>query len=186
MIYQNHRTYTIRVPEHSYQSLLETLKGMGRLISYSENIEDVTLRYFDLEGRLDTMRELRNTFQEYLRTARTIEEIMSVETRLAEVQREIDWLGTDLRSLSNQLEYATISFEIRGPASSGRISRPPLDEQIRGLFSGFNTFVSTVILILIGVVIYGIPILILLVLMYWLLFGRIGLLKKAWRIASRK
>ena len=186
MIRENQRTYTIRVPEHSYQSLIEALKGMGRLISYSENIEDVTLRYFDLEGRLHTMRELRDTFQAYLRTARTIDEIMSVETRLAEVQRDIDQIGTQLRFLSNQVDYATIDFDIRLPALAGRNIGQDLEEKIRELIGGFRTFASTLILIFLGILIYGIPILLILVLLYWLLFGRIGLIKRAWRIASKK
>ena len=185
-IYENYRTYIIRVPEHSYHSLLETLKDMGKLISYSENIDDVTLRYFDLEGRLHTLRELRGTFQAYLKKAGTIDDIMKVETRLAEVQRDIDQLGTELRILSNQVDYATISFEIRGTALSGRYTGPSLGEQIRKLFSSYNEFASTVILILIGIVIYGMPILFIFVLLYWFLFGRIGLFKKLWRVVSKK
>ena len=185
-IYENYRTYIIRVPQQSYQPLLQTLKGMGKLISYSENVEDVTLRYFDLDGRLNTMRELRGTFKAYLKKAGTIEEILSVETRLAEVQRDIDRLGTELRFLSNQVDYASISFEIRGPAAARGYFGPTLGEKIRDLFSGYHAFVSTVILALIGAVIYGIPILVILVLLYWLLFGRIGLMKKLWRMVSKK
>jgi len=90
-------------------------------------------------------------------------------------------LGTELRFLSNQVDYASIFFEIRGPAAARGYFGPTLGEKIKDLFSGYHAFVSTVILALIGAVIYGIPILVILVLLYWLLFGRIGLMKKLWR-----
>ena len=55
-IRENSRYYTLRVPAASYPALLSALDGMGRLLHRSESAEDVTLRYYDLEGRLATKR----------------------------------------------------------------------------------------------------------------------------------
>ena len=183
-IYEQHRAYTIRVPESSFQPLLEELKTLGKTLSRSESVEDVTLTYYDLAGRLKTKQALQTTFQKYLETAKTIEEIMAVETRLGELQNEIDWMGTELRSLAHLVEYATITLTVQGPFSTVPSGRPDLGERIAGLFGSFGDFASTGLLILLGLVIYGVPGLAILLALYWLLFGKIGLVKKAWLIVS--
>jgi hypothetical protein len=178
--------YSIRVPSTEYDAFLAGTDGMGRLLFRSENTEDVTLRYYDLEGRLATKRELLRTYQSYLGRAGNIEEILSVEQRLADLQNEIDWTGKELRNLANRVDYATIDLTILGPVASIQYRGPTLIENIRELFGGFGGFLSTVAVILIGIVIYGIPILLLLALFFWLFFGRIGLMKKLWKLISNK
>jgi len=183
-IRENVRSYTIRVPEIFFASLLEELRSMGRIIYQAESAEDVTMRYYDLEGHLKIKQELRLTFQEYLKTARTIEEIMIVERHLAELQNEIDRMGTEFRSLANLIDYATITFELRLPSSSVNSFRPALSERVITLFRSFGDFASLLLLIILGIIIYGIPSLCLFMLLYFVLFGKIGLMKKVWRIAG--
>jgi hypothetical protein len=181
--YENSFNYTIRVPAESFNILLAELEGMGKILYKAERTEDVTLRYYDLDGRLETKRELLRTFREYLGEARSIEEIMAVETRIAELQNEIDWLGTELTSLSNQIDYATIEAALVGPALSSYYE-PGAGERIAELFKSFGKKASTALVILTGVVVYGIPVIIVITALFWILFGRIGLLRKLWLLAA--
>jgi hypothetical protein len=181
---ENSRAYRIRVPAASYDGFLAALDGMGRTLRRFESAEDVTLRYFDLEGRLATKQELLKTFQSYLGKAKDIEEILSVETRIMELQDEIDGTGKELRRLANLVDYATIELNLYGPVASTPSSGPTPGERVRELFGGFGDFASTVLVVLTGIVIYGIPVILLLSLLFWLLFGRIGLIKKLWRLAA--
>jgi hypothetical protein len=155
---------------------------MGRLINRYESTEDVTLRYYDLEGRLATKKELLRTFQSYLGKAKTIEEILSVEARLSELQYDIEGTGIQLRNLANRVDYATVDLSLLGPVISSPNRGLTFGERIKQLFGGFGGFLSTVAMVLLGIVIYGIPILLLLGLLYLLLFGKIGLAKKLWRL----
>jgi len=181
-IEENSRFYSLRVPAVKYDSFLGEMDGMGRMLRRSENTEDVTLNYYDLEGRLANKKELLKTYQSYLGRAKNIEEILSVEARITDLQNEIDWTGTQLRNLANLVDYATVELYLIGPAVSKANQTETLGEKIKALFSGFGRFLSAIAVILTGIVIYGIPVLILLVFFYWILFGRIGLLKKLWRI----
>jgi TfoX/Sxy family transcriptional regulator of competence genes len=185
-IWENSRHYTIRVPEASYTTLLSALDGMGRLLHRSESAEDVTLRYYDLEGRLSTKRELLKTFQSYLGRAKNIEEILSVEERIAELEDDIDGTGKELRSLGSLVDYATVELEIQGPETVPSYAAPTLGERISGLFGSLREFFSTLLVILLGIIVYGIPGLLILALLFLLLFGRIGLVKKLWRLAAGK
>jgi hypothetical protein len=180
---ENSRRYTIRVPSAVYREFLAGTAGMGKVITRTESAEDVTLRYYDLEGRLGTNKELLKTFQAYLGKAKNIEEILSVEERIAELQSEIDSTGKDLRRLSNDVDYSIVELNIfeSGVAVT---QYPTLLDNVKGLFRGFAEFLSVLLVILIGIVVYGIPIALLLVFFFWLLFGKVGLLKKLWRLAA--
>jgi len=184
-ITENSYYYSIRVPSNMYDLFLAEMNGMGRLIHRSENTEDVTIRYYDLEGRLETKKELLRTYQSYLGRARTIEEILSVEARIAELQYDIDGTGRQLRDLANRVDYATIELTLLGPAAASNRS-VTFGERIKQMFSGFSGFLSSVVVVIIGIVIYGIPILLLVIFFFWLLFGRVGLIKKLWQIVKGK
>ena len=185
-IYDNSRSYSIRVPSSSYDSMLIELNGLGKMLRRTENAEDVTLRYYDLESRLETRRELLKTYQGYLEKAKNIDEIMTVESRIADLQQEIDYTGTMFRNLANLVDYSTINLEISGPLSATSYSEPSLGEKLNELFSSFGDVASTVLVVLTGIIIYGIPGILILILLFWILFGRIGLLKKLWRLVKGK
>lgn len=177
-IEENSRYYSLRVPAQYYEVFLSETSGMGRLLHRYESTEDVTLRYYDLEGRLETKKELIKVFQSYLGRANSIEEILAVEARIAELQYDIDGTGIQLRNLANRVDYATIDLSLLGPVMSTPSRGLTLAERIKQLFSGFGSFLSTIAVILIGIVIYGIPIILLTVFLFWLLFGKVGLVKK--------
>ncbi|MDR2632882.1 MAG: DUF4349 domain-containing protein [Treponema sp.] len=177
------RDYTIRVPAASYEGLWAELHRMGQVIRDSESAEDVSLSYYDLEGRLATKQELLKTFQSYLGKAKTIEEILSVEQRIGELQYEIEHLGTEFRTLTDQIQYATIELMILSPALA---SEPNLKERLAALYRSFGESLATAVVVFAGILLYGIPGVLVLGLLYGLLLGRIGLLRKLWRVLSEK
>jgi hypothetical protein len=183
-IYEDSRSYTIRVPSVSYRLFFSALSGMGKLLHRTESAEDVTIQFYDLEGRLATKQELLKTFQGYLGKAQNIEEILSVEKRIAELQQEIDWTGTEFRSLADLVDYATIDLTLTGPAES--YNKPGLGDKILDLLRSFGDYVSVVLVMLIGIVVFGVPSIVLLALFFWIFFGKIGLLKKLWRTVAGK
>jgi len=185
-IEENAYYYSLRVPSQFYDIFISEMNGLGRLLRRSESTEDVTLRYYDLEGRLATKRELLRTFQSYLGRARNIEEILSVEARIAELQSDIEGTGKQLRNLANSVDYATIDLNILGPLASLSGKYPTLSERIKRTFSSFGRFLSSIAIIIVGIVIYGIPILLLVALLLWLFFGRIGLAKRLWLLIMGK
>jgi len=185
-IHENSYYYSIRVPSNQYDLFLAEINGIGRMIQRTENTEDVTLRYYDLAGRLETQRELLRTFQSYLGRANNIDEILSVEARIMDLQREIEWVGSQLRHLANQVDYSTIDLNLLGPITARSNMSETFPERTKRLFGNFGGFFSIVGVILLGFIIYGIPVLAIATLLFWVLFGRIGLLKKLWRVVMKK
>lgn len=181
--YEHRREYTIRVPAGSYEPLVAEVRRTGKVLKSFERTEDVSLTYYDLEGRLAAKQELLKTFQSYLGKAKTMEEILAVEQRIAEVQYEIDRTGTEFRVLSNQIQYARIELMFLGPALP---FGSDLGERIGAVWGSFGDCLSIAAAVLLGILLYGIPGILTLLVFYWVLFGKIGLVRKLWRIVSEK
>ena len=185
-IQENSYHFSLRVPSRVYEIFLNEMNGIGRLINRSESTEDVTLRYYDLEGRLETKKELLRTFQAYLRRANNIEEILKVEARISELQYDIDGTGRQLRDLANRIDYSTIELTLLGPAAASSSRNLTFGERIKQMFGNFGSFLSVIGLFILGFIIYCIPVLLIALFLFWLLFGRVGLLKKLWRVVMGK
>jgi uncharacterized coiled-coil protein SlyX len=185
-IEENFRHYSLRVPAHHYDAFLTEMNGLGRLLNRNESTEDVTLRYFDLEGRIATQRQLLRTFQSYLARANNIEEILAVEARIADLQFNIENTETQLRHLVNRVDYATIDISLLGPVVITPLKNITFGERIKRLFSNFGSYLATIAVIVVGFVVYGIPILILVGLFFWLIFGKVGLVRKIWGVLANK
>jgi hypothetical protein len=182
---ENHQTYHIRVPLASYETMINQVNGLGKVDSRSDSAEDVTLRYYDLEGRLNMRRELLKTYQAYLQKAANIEEILSVEQKIAELQNEIDMYGSQFVLLNNQIDYATIILTLYGTATYS-YAEPSILDRIKDIFGDYSDFLSGAIIVIINIVVYGIPILAAAAILFWLLLGKVGLLRKLWGIVARK
>jgi hypothetical protein len=185
-IEENSQTYTIRVPADSYEAMINQANGLGKISSRSDFAEDVTLQYYDLEGRLNMRQELLKTYQSYLAQAENIEEIMSVEKKIAELQNEIDMYGSQFSVLNNQVDYATIILTVYGTESGYSYEQPSIWDRIKDLFGGYSDFLSSAAIVIIQIIVYGIPILIAAALLFWLLFGKIGLMRKLWQLVAKK
>lgn len=178
--------YTIRVPASRYDAMIKQVNSLGKVLSRSDSVEDVTLQFYDLEGRFNTRKELLKTYQNYLGRAKNIEEILSVEKKISELQNEIDWYGSQLTRLADLVDYATINLTLQGPSPSYDYYEPGVLDRIKDLFENFGDFLSGAAVVIVGIIIYGIPILALAAFAYWLLFGKVGLLRKLWRILGKK
>ncbi|MCL1812476.1 MAG: DUF4349 domain-containing protein [Treponema sp.] len=177
---ENTAHFTIRVPEVFYESLIAGTSVLGKTRSRAETAEDVTIKYYDLEGRLNTKKTLLATFQSYLSRTVSIDDIMKVETRIAELQNEIDWLGNQLTRLGNLVDYATVELTVYTYYSTPAYT---FGDRVKQLFSGFGGFASNVLLGILWIIIYLVPIILVCLVAFWLLFGKVGILKKAFRSA---
>jgi hypothetical protein len=175
---ENSAHYTIRVPEFFYESLIAGTSVLGKTRSRTESAEDVTIKYYDLEGRLNTKKALLSTFQGYLSRTTSIDDIMKVETRIAELQNEIDWLGNQLTRLGNLVDYATVELTVYTYYSTPSYT---FGDRVKQLFGEFGDFASSAALVILGIFVYAVPVILICLAAFWVLFGRIGILRKIFR-----
>jgi sugar-specific transcriptional regulator TrmB len=123
-------------------------------------------------------------YQQYIERAANIEEIMAVEKQIAELQHEIDKTGDEFTKLNNSIDFSTVRLTLKGPRNNDVYYIETIEEKVKSLFNRYNDYISTTISILIGLIIYGIPSLIIILLLYLALFGKIGILKRTWRLLN--
>lgn len=103
---------TIKVPVESYRDALADLKTIGEVDSFSEQAQDVTERYVDLEARLRNLKAEEQRLLSYLEKAKSISEILQVEDHLARIRSQIEWIETQLKNLERRVDYATITVSL--------------------------------------------------------------------------
>lgn len=176
---------TLRVPVAALEPLMDAFAGRGRTLSRSLSAQDVTDQFFDLEGRLRNLRLLEERYRSYLAKADRLEEILAVERSLSDTMREIEWLEGSFRDLSKRIELATLSLYLK-PESAVDPSRPSLGQALARLFMGLGQAARVALLVIVGLIIYGVPGLLLAAALWWLCFGGLGLLRRLFSLASRR
>ncbi|HPW60676.1 MAG TPA: DUF4349 domain-containing protein [Cyclobacteriaceae bacterium] len=118
--YENRLQYTqtIRVPADQFDNLIYRLEPLAdKIENKSINTQDVTEEFIDVEARLTTKKELEARFREILKQAKTVEEIVSIESQIANVRAEIESMEGRLKYLQNQVSFSTLNvsyYEIIG------------------------------------------------------------------------
>jgi hypothetical protein len=107
-------TATLRVPADQLDATLADLKGLGRVESESQNGQEVTAQYVDLEARLSNARNTEDRLTNLLRQ-RTgkLSDVLAVETEIDRVRGEIEQMEAEKKNLANQVTFATITATVR-------------------------------------------------------------------------
>lgn len=164
-------TVTIRVGSAYFEQALLDLKNLATVVN-SESIsgQDVTEEYVDLQSRLKNLQAEEEQYLVILNKATTVEDLLNVSDYLARVRGQIEEIQGRLKYLNNRTDYATITISVYEEAS---VVVPTDDWQpVVVAKQAFNKLVQTgqnTIDSLIWLVIFGIPFLILV----WVLY-RVG------------
>ena len=115
--YSSHREtrwadMTVRIPEEELDSFLNTVSDISNVTRRSDNVEDVTLAYVDLESHRDALRTEQTRLLELLEQAETIEDIITIESRLSEVRYQLESMESQLRTYDNKIDYSTVYLNI--------------------------------------------------------------------------
>lgn len=105
-------SFTLKIPTSSLEKFLNEVNTIGNIIYQSENISDVTMQYSDTEAHLNILRTEQESLTRLLEQAETMEDILSIRTRLSEIEYEIESYQTRLNIYDNQIEYTEIYLNV--------------------------------------------------------------------------
>ena len=103
---------TIRVPAESLNGFVEDVRGVSNVVTYNESTENVTLQYVSTESRMKALEVEQERLLELLAKAENMADLLEIEARLTDVRYELENVTSQLRVLSNQVDYATIHLYI--------------------------------------------------------------------------
>ena len=103
-------TITLRVPADQFDALVDRITSEAGKIDY-KNIEvnDVTQEYIDLDARLKTKKDLEVRYQELLKRANSVDEVLKVEAQIGSLRAEIESAEGQMRYLKNQVALSTLT-----------------------------------------------------------------------------
>ena len=103
---------TFRIPADKYTEFLEELKVEGNTTSYSEETKDVTDSYTDLQARIASLKAQEAKVLEFYDKAESIEDLMSIESRLSDIRYEIEYLEAQIKNYDLLTAYSTLNLTI--------------------------------------------------------------------------
>lgn len=182
----NHETnaaFTVRIPAVHFDAAMAAAGNLGRVRSRNVSTQDVSEQFYDLQTRLDTRKILRDRLQSYLAQAKNMEDLLHIERELNSTLTEIESMEGRMRRLSNQIDYSTITVDLQLPyrTTDQGFQWPSLDRNVRRFLSNVVDFFVDFVAIVLYIVIFGVPILALVAFLYWLLLGRMGLLRRIFK-----
>lgn len=104
--------YVVRIPKENFVAFRDAVGAVGHIYSISEGAKNVGEVYHDTEMRLATLETKQERLLALLEEAYLMEDIISLENALAEVQYEIDSLNTTLRKYDSLIDYSTFEIDL--------------------------------------------------------------------------
>lgn len=106
-------TYVIRIPADKLDSFLGITKGHINVTYSSEYTEDVTLDYYDIQSRLNTLKSKKLALENMLEKAETLDDILKIQESLYNVIEEIEAHQSKLNLYDNRVDYSTVNLTVR-------------------------------------------------------------------------
>ena len=106
-------SYQLRIPVESFKGFNESLSTLGNVPYSSSSATNITMEYQDTSARLTARQTEQTRLLELLSKAETVEDVMSIESRLSDVRYEIESLTSQIKNWDNQVSYSTLSIEIQ-------------------------------------------------------------------------
>lgn len=103
----------IRIPVKRMEEFIVRVGEQSNITNKEERVEDVTLRYVDLESHKKALLTEQDRLLDLLTVAETVEDIITIEQRLSDVRYQLESMESQLRTLDNQIDYSTINLSIR-------------------------------------------------------------------------
>ncbi|HYE83247.1 MAG TPA: DUF4349 domain-containing protein [Clostridia bacterium] len=110
---EKYANMTVRVPEASFDNIFNSIKGMGKLVNENTSGNDITTEYRDTAARVDNLKIQEQSLKQLMTKAKTVDEILKIETELNRVRTEIDIKSGDLKRWDNLVQLSTIHIYMR-------------------------------------------------------------------------
>ena len=106
---------TLRIPKDKTNDFLGTVGEMA----------NVTLTYTDLKSHVEALQAEQEQLMKLMEQAKTVEDTMSIQSRLTDVRYELESYMSQLKVYDNQVDYDTVNIsiqEVKNETPTGELS----------------------------------------------------------------
>jgi hypothetical protein len=109
---------TFQVPSNKFDATVASLRRLGKAESIQITGNDVSSQYVDLQARLRNAEAQRDAMLALLQQAKSVGEIIQVQTQLGQITGQIEQLKGQIDYLDHTTSYATVAVTIREMAAA--------------------------------------------------------------------
>ena len=109
---QRRGTLVLRIPAKRFDDAMVALRAIGVVQAQSITGKDVTAQYIDLKARLQNAIGQRTVLRNLMAQATTIQETITVQNRLSQVELEVEQIQGQLNFIEDQVAEATVRVEL--------------------------------------------------------------------------
>jgi len=107
---QNTLVLTLRIPSKNFDLLLDSISSQAEKIDSKDiTIKDVTAQYIDVTTALYNKKLLESRYQDLLKKADKISDVLQIENKLTDIRTAIDSTQGQLNYLNRQIAYSTLT-----------------------------------------------------------------------------
>jgi hypothetical protein len=148
---QRRGTLVLRIPAKRFDDAMVALRGIGAVQAQSITGKDVTAQYIDLKARLQNAIGQRTVLRNLMSQATTIQETITVQNRLSQVELEVEQIQGQLNFIEDQVAEATVRVEIHEEDAAqlqqtSEVENPSLGSAWDRSIQGFLNVVSAVVI----------------------------------------
>ena len=114
---------TIKISPQKLDEFLAFIATAGDVINSHVSSEDITDAYFDANVRLETKRESLAAYYKILSEAKTVDEIVRVQTTIDNITAEIESMQGKLDLWDKQVSESTVTIYMREKSDSIKIKK---------------------------------------------------------------
>lgn len=141
--------YTIKVETSKYSNVLSQLKGMGKVLSFSENAEDITGSFTNLQAELDAEKKRLQRYNAMQASAVSMEDKINLVDRIFNLESRIKYLEDSVSNLGKQVSFSTIHVTLTEKRFEyADIEFVKLSALVSGFVGSLNSLVSLVVALL--------------------------------------
>lgn len=143
--------FVIRIPVNKIDAFVTEVSEMSNITGRETSQKDVTLSYVDMESHKAALEAEEKSLLNLLENAASIEDIIALQSRLTDVRYQIESMESQLRTMDNLIEYATINLYVDEVETYTPVEEPGMGERIS---TGFTESVDAVVAGLKNIVIF--------------------------------
>jgi Domain of unknown function (DUF4349) len=148
---QRRGTLVLRIPAKRFDDAMVALRAIGVVQAQSITGKDVTAQYIDLKARLENAIGQRTVLRNLMAEATTIQETITVQNRLSQVELEVEQIQGQLNFIDDQVAEATVRVEMHEEDAAQLqqtdvVENPSLGSAWDRSIQGFLNVVSAVVI----------------------------------------
>ncbi|MFH1769985.1 MAG: DUF4349 domain-containing protein [archaeon] len=141
--------YTIKVETKLYDAFIVQLKEIGEVQSFTENANDITGQYTNIEIEIESAYDRLDMYKEMYEEAENVEQKMNLADRIFDQERTIKYLEDSLANMDKRVDYSTISVTLTEEQSGyANVVFAKFSELVRSLVNSFNNLLKLVFVVL--------------------------------------